>query len=130
MLRARIGISTAAILIALVSNACATKPILNIENVPIATAKVLKQAQVRQAIITAAVSLGWQVADLRSGVLKGTLRLREHTAVVEIPYTNTQYSIVFKSGENLKSNDGSIHKNYNGWVQNLDRRIQTELSAL
>jgi hypothetical protein len=30
-------------------------------------------------------------------------------------------------GVNLKAADGSIHKNYNGWVQNLDRGIRAEL---
>jgi len=48
--------------------------------------------------------------------------------VVDIPYSATNYSIKFKGGENLNAADGSIHKNYNGWVQNLDRAIRTEMS--
>jgi len=37
---------------------------------------------------------------------------------------------VFKSAENLGAADGKIHKNYNSWVQNLDRRIRTEISRM
>ena len=67
---------------------------------------------------------------MKPGLLEGTLRLREHTAVVDIAYSTSNYSIVFKSGVNLSEKDGQIHKNYNGWVQNLDRGIGTELSRL
>jgi hypothetical protein len=62
--------------------------------------------------------------------LEGTLRLRTHTAVVDIPYNDKEYSIVYKSSEGLDAGNGTIHNNYNGWVQNLDRAIRTELSRL
>ena len=110
--------------------ACSTKPILNVKDAPISTGKSLQASQVRQAIMNAGVALGWQIADSKPGVLQGTLRLRDHTAIVEIPYTTSNYSIVFKSGVNLAEKDGQIHKNYNGWVQNLDNRIQAELTRL
>lgn len=110
--------------------ACTSKPIVNVSNTPISTGKSLQANQVRQAIIAAGVALGWQVVDVTPDVLQGTLRLRDHTAVVEIPYTTRNYSIVFKSGENLSEKDGQIHKNYNGWVQNLDNRIKAELTRL
>jgi hypothetical protein len=47
---------------------------------------------------------------------------------VEIPYSASKYSIVYKSSENLDEADGKIHRNYNGWVQNLDRAIRTEIA--
>src|SRR5436853_88263 len=79
--------------------------------------------QVRQAIVTAGTALGWKIADAGPGKLQGTLSLRTHTAVVEIPYSATKYSILYKSSEGLGESGGTIHGNYNGWVQNLDRAI-------
>jgi len=117
-----LGISCAVAL-----GACTSKPIMNVKDAPIATTRPVQAAQVRQAIIAAGVSLGWQIVDARPGTLEGTLNLRDHTAVVEIPYTATSYSIVFKRGANLGEKDGQIHKNYNGWVQNLDNRIKAEI---
>ena len=110
--------------------ACTTKPILNVNDAPVLTTKSLDAVQVRGAIVSAGVALGWQVVDVNPGVLRGTLKLRDHTAIVEIPYTTGKYSIIFKSGDNLGEKDGQIHKNYNGWVQNLDNRIKAELTRL
>lgn len=109
--------------------ACASKPILNVNDAPISTGKKLQASQVRQAIVTAGAALGWKVVDVKPGLLEGTLRLRDHTAVVEIPYTTSKYSIIFKSGVNLNEKDGQIHKNYNGWVQNLERGINAALAS-
>ncbi len=110
--------------------ACASKPILNINDAPISTGKSLQSSQVRQAIVTAGSALGWKIVDVKPGLLEGTLRLRDHTAVVEIPYTTSKYSIIFKSGVNLAEKDGQIHKNYNGWVQNLEKGINAALASL
>ena len=105
-------------------------PIYNVNEAPIATpsGKAVTAAQVRSAIITAGTSLGWKVVDAGSGKLEGTLNLRTHTAVVDIPYSAKTYSIVYKRSENLDEQAGRIHSNYNGWIQNLDRAIRTELS--
>lgn len=109
-----------------------TAPIQNLEAVPVTTSsgKALSAAQVRTAIITAGTSLGWRVAEAGPGRLEGTLNLRQHTAVVDIPYSPTSYSIKFKRADNLNATDNTIHSNYNGWVQNLDRAIRTELARL
>jgi hypothetical protein len=111
---------------------CTTQPIQNLNDVPVTTAggKHLSASQVRSAIITAGTSLGWQVKDEGPGRLLGTLHLRTHTAVVEIPYSASKYSILYKSSENLDEANGQIHRNYNGWVQNLDRAIRTEISRM
>lgn len=115
---------------ALALAACTTAPIHNIKDTPVRTAsgKALSASQVRAAIITAGTSLGWRITDAGPGKLAGTLTLRTHTAVVDIPYSATRYSVVYKSSEGLMASEGSIHRNYNGWVTNLDRAIQTEIS--
>jgi len=55
--------------------------------------------------------------------------LRKHVAVVEIPYSSKSYTIRYRSSENLDEKDGVIHKNYNGWIQNLTRGINAQLSS-
>jgi hypothetical protein len=112
--------------------ACTSKPILNITDAPVTTStgKAAQSAQVRTAIVNAGTSLGWVMVETSPGVMQGTLSLRSHTAVVEIPYSATKYSIRFKSGTNLNERDGEIHKNYNGWIQNLDGKIRSEISRL
>ncbi len=117
---------------ALALGACTTAPIHNIQDTPVRTTsgKALSASQVRAAIITAGTSLGWRITDAGPGKLAGKLTLRTHSAAVDIPYSATRYSIVYKSSENLMASEGSIHRNYNGWVTNLDRAIQTEISRL
>ena len=121
-----------AMAIAVAAGGCMrSAPILKLEDVQVvASNSKPTAAQVRQSIITAGTSLGWKIVDKGPGKLEGTLNVRTHVAVVDIPYSATKYSILYKSSENLSEADGSIHRNYNGWVENLDRTIRTELSRL
>ena len=130
MLRFRFPLAVAAATVLLA--ACQPMAIYNVADAPVTTpsGKAPSATQVRSAIITAGTSLGWSIKDAGAGKLEGTLRLREHTAVVDIPYSAARYSITYKSSENLQAADGKIHKNYNGWVQNLDRAIRTEISRI
>ena len=91
--------------------------------------KPLNAEQVRGAIVRAGAGLGWIIKDAGPGTLNGTLILRTHTADVQIPYTASGYSIVYKSSVNLQEGNGSIHRNYNGWIQNLNRGINAQLAA-
>jgi hypothetical protein len=61
------------------------------------------------------------------GVVNGTIHLRTHTAVIDVEYSTKSYNIVYRSSENLDARDGQIHKNYNGWIENLDNAIRREL---
>ncbi len=90
--------------------------------------RTMPVAQIRAAIVSAGVALGWQMADVRPGLLHATFKQRDHAAVVNVSYTATAYSIVYKNSTTLGEKDGQIHKNYNDWIQNLDARIQAELS--
>lgn len=40
------------------------------------------------------------------------------------------YGITYKDSTNLKYNGIKIHSNYNSWVRNLDRAIQTEMARM
>lgn len=116
----------------LVAGCARTGAIYNVTDSPVATpgGKTLTAANVRAAIVTAGTANGWRIVDAGPGKLEGTLNLRTHLAVVEIPYSARSYSIVYKRSENLYEANGQIHSNYNGWVQNLDRAIRTELSRI
>jgi hypothetical protein len=121
----------AALLVAASLSACTTVPVMNVNSAPATNAagKSLTPEQVRSAIVRAGAALGWQMRDDGPGKLVGTLQLRDHTAVVDIPYSSSNYSINYKSSVNLQESGGQIHKNYNGWIQNLNRGINAQLSA-
>jgi hypothetical protein len=85
---------------------------------------------VQKAIIRAGAGLGWQMKPVEPGLIVGTLTLRTHMAMVNVKYDAKTYSITYKDSSNLDYTGDSIHKNYNGWVTNLDRGIQSQLSNL
>ncbi len=76
------GIMVLGISLAVVLGACATKPIHNVNDAPIATGKTLQVSQVRQAIVTAGSALGWKIVDVKPGLLEGTLRLRSGLRII------------------------------------------------
>jgi hypothetical protein len=108
---------------------CRTAPIYNVKDAPVsvATGQTATLNTVEQAIIRAGNGLGWQMKVEKPGLIVGTLNLRTHTAVVDIPFTASTYSIVYKSSVNLDQQGDKIHENYNGWVQNLDQAIRRQL---
>ena len=110
---------------------CTAAPIMNVTNAPItsSTGKQMSKAEVRGAILRAGAALGWQMKDENPDLLVGTLLLRSHTAVIEIPYSQNNYSIKYRSSTNLNERNGTIHKNYNGWIQNLTRGINAQMTA-
>ena len=127
----RLYIKLAALALAVGLAGCTTAPILNVSEAPAisASGKPLSRDQVRSAIVRAGGSLGWQMKDESQNMLVGTILLRNHTAVVEIPYSANNYSVKYRSSTNLYEGNGNIHKNYNGWIQNLTRGINAQLSA-
>jgi hypothetical protein len=110
--------------------ACArTAPIHNVTNAPIEPVanRTLTTTDVERAIHRAGAQLGWQMKTVKPGLIEATLNLRTHTAVVNIPFTERSYSILYKDSSNLQADGSVIHNNYNGWVSNLDRAIRTQL---
>lgn len=111
---------------------CTVVPIRNINDAP-ATAgsgKALTADQVRNAIVGAGNGLGWTMTPAAPGLVTGRIALRGHTAQIDVRYTATTYSITYKDSTNLDFKDGQIHKNYNGWIENLNRDIRGNLMAL
>ena len=85
---------------------------------------------VKKAIIRAGAALGWNMKPVEPGKILGTLHLRSHMAQVDIPYSKSSYSILYKNSDNLNYDGGKIHSNYNGWIKNLDRGIKNQLNLL
>jgi hypothetical protein len=107
--------------------------IFQVKDAPVqtATGKQPSLEDVQKAIITAGVGLGWQMAVAKPGEIIGTLNIRSHQAVVSIPHTTKNYSIIYKDSTNLKYNaeKQTIHENYSGWIQRLDGAIRARLTA-
>ena len=105
-------------------------PIKNVDNAPVTASSTRKVelATVRQAIVRAGATLGWKMEDDGPNKLIATLSIRTHKAVVEIPYSEKSYSIKYLSSVNLHEQSGNIHKNYNGWISNLQRDIDIQLA--
>lgn len=128
----RIQAFFAAIVVAVAVSGCAVhQPIMNVADAPTisASGQPLNKDQVRGAIVRAGAALGWQMKDENPNTLVATIQLRNHTAVVAIPYSAGKYSVQYRSSANLDEKGGTIHKNYNGWIQNLTRGINAQLSA-
>lgn len=110
--------------------ACRTSPIKDYQSQPVPS-NITSAKQVAQIIKLSGASLGWIISNKGDGKLRGVLNLRSHQAVVSIPYSAKEYSILYSSSIDLKYNseDRTIHSNYNGWVSNLNRAIQANLAS-
>jgi hypothetical protein len=126
------------IMIGLALAGCArTMPVYNVSAAPVVTSsgKHLSANQVHGAIIGALndkviFGAGWVVRQDDPGEIVAEVLVRTHRAEVEIDYSSTQYSILYKDSENLLYDGSSIHRNYNKWVQLLEKKIEQHLYAL
>ena len=108
---------------------CRTAPIYNPTDIPLNSKA--KMADVEKAIVRAGKSLRWNMKTVKPGFITATLYNRSHTAIVDITYTTKSFSIQYKDSVDLNYDGNTmIHKNYNNWVTNLERKIQMEVSSL
>ena len=131
-MRIKLALATAVVLsaVAMPSQAGCMRcgPIQNVTDASVpSSGKALSNDEVKKAIMRAGGTLGWKMDDSARGKITGTLNVRTHTAVVEIPYSAKSYSINYKSSANLDEGDGQIHNNYNGWIKNLANGIDAQL---
>ena len=114
---------------------CRTSPVYNVDKHGFESSKGdYTEEDVKKAIKRAGSGLGWIISYEEPGHAIGTLYIRDHMAKVDINYDMEGYSITYKDSSNLKydasEGEAIIHSNYNGWVQNLDNAIRTQLGAL
>ena len=121
------------IAVAILLTACGSRmaPIHNVTDSPVVgvAGRTLTTPDVERAIRRAGAQLGWEMRTVKPGLIEASLNLRAHAATVEIPFNQRSYSILYKSSSNLNSSGSSIHQNYNGWIENLDRAIRTQLAT-
>jgi PBP1b-binding outer membrane lipoprotein LpoB len=106
------------------------QPLYNVQNSSVQTfdGRKLTAAQVEKAILQAGVQRGWRMQKVKDGLITGTLVVRTHSAVIEVKYNSSSYSITYKNSTDLNYDGVNIHKNYNSWVRNLDNSIQLYLN--
>ena len=118
-------------LLALAVVGCRSNPVYNVAEAPVMTStRSYSTSDVRNAILQAGASLGWQMKDVKPGLIVATLNVRDHMAQVDIPYNRQTYSIVYRDSQNLDYDGANIHSNYNGWVQRLNAAINARISVL
>jgi hypothetical protein len=116
--------------------------------------KPLTKEQVKESILEGAKYANWRVQDLNSSTMLATYKLRTHTVSVRIAYTESSYSLSYKSSYKMKmyctKNDFdkkhvkvvsgihdcpggmppyAIHGAYQTWVDDLNHDIQTSLAS-
>ncbi len=129
--RALRALGLGALLLVACGAAQAQVPPNNVIDAPILSNKnPLTVEDVGKAMVRAGAGLGWKVVPAGPGAMTGTLVLRTHTAVVDIVYDTKTYSIKYKDSVNLKYDGTTIHKAYNGWIQNLNKAILVQLDLL
>jgi hypothetical protein len=116
--------------------------------------KPLTKEQVKESILEAAKYAQWRIQDLGSGTMLATYQIRVHTVKVRIAYTESSYSLYYKSSNEMKiyctkkdfdEKKGkvvsgiqdcpddmppyAIHGAYQTWVDDLNLDIQTSLAS-
>jgi hypothetical protein len=125
---ALVSVAVVALIIGCVSNLA---PLHNVESQPISASRAVSLDEVGKAIIRAGASIsGFQMKQVKPGLITATYARRGLSAVMEIKYDTKQYSIAYKDSQGLQYDGAQIHKTYNGWVQRLDGRIKAQLSQL
>ena len=127
------GVLVACVVLAAVVGCRGGGVLYQVKDAPVQTAsgKEATMGEVQKAIIGAGAALDWQMAVVKPGEIVGTLNVRSHQAVVSIPYTTKNYSILYKDSNNLKydAKNQTIHANYLSWIQRLDNAIRSRLTA-
>jgi multisubunit Na+/H+ antiporter MnhE subunit len=109
---------------------CVTAPIYDVVNAPVVSNKAASMDDVNKAIVRAGTQLGWVITPESPGKLTGRIALRTHTAVVDITHDSRTFNIKYRDSTNLEASGDQIHKNYNGWIQNLEKGIRAQLATL
>lgn len=127
-----LGMTLIVISTLLVLSCSRTAPIYNIEDTPYPTwqEENVTKIDISKAIRKAGGSLSWIMQEKDNGHIQGTLLIRNHTAIVDIYYDDSKYSIAYKDSKDLQYSGAEIHKSYNKWVKNLHKRINYYLSQL
>ena len=127
MIRSIKSLSLALALLALA--ACSTsKPVLNPDQ-GLPPEREYSQVQVQQAIISALEARQWRVGRVEPTQIYASISVRQrHHASIVIDYSPIDFKIRYRSSQGLDYEDGTIHRNYNRWVNNLRAEVLHQLN--
>ena len=105
---------------------CRTTPIMNPGRL---TVQCPSREHMRDAIVDALKGRRWVVTNEQPDSIEASLILRKHSAKISIDFDADSFDISFVDSSGLKYQKKSngtetIHKNYNGWIQNLVQDIR------
>lgn len=126
------GVLVLSLVLAMASLGCVerTVPIQDYGNSTEGYSKKFSADQIGNAIVRAGGAIGWRMDKTSPGLITATVINRGHTVTVEIPYTGSGYSIKYRDSSNMMAQDGKIHRNYNRWVDRLNRNIMAEIGKI
>lgn len=87
--------------------------------------------EVRALIMSGCTERGWKAEYESESVISCSILVRSrHWVKVEIPFSETSYSILYLDSSEMDYNprNQSIHRKYNGWVNNLRIMIDRQLT--
>ncbi|MEE1285687.1 MAG: hypothetical protein UHD07_02295 [Ruminobacter sp.] len=88
----------------------------------------LTKEQVRRDIGDACQSRDMTYKDISDNEIEAIYARGNMFIAFTIRYDASQYTIIYKDSENLKSKKGKIHSKYLKWVNNLNKSIHNELA--
>jgi hypothetical protein len=91
------------------------------------SAHILYESEISDVIHRAGIERQWIMEEAKAGVIIATQKRQTHVAVIEITYTQTDYSIRYVESSDLLYNGSTIHRTYNHWVRNLEVDIEKGL---
>jgi len=103
-------------------------PILNIDQ-PLRTIKVT-DAQMKDAITSAASAQNWVVISEGEGRLSATYHKRDYMAKINIRYATTFYTIDYADSVRMRYRGNTIHPTYNKLIQALQTNIVRNLKTV
>ncbi|MFK7944698.1 MAG: hypothetical protein AB8B85_17565 [Paracoccaceae bacterium] len=130
---------TGLLLVAILAVAgCRNMPVYNPQNVSFApsaasSSKQLRLKDFKNAIIRAGAKRGWAFTQKAPGHLIGKVTVRgKHYAEVDVLFDQEAFTINYRNSRDLKymPENNTIHKNYNTWINNLQKDIQSEITIL
>ena len=133
-----LAVTTLALILALSSGATARSgvAIQTYDHLPIARSDnaVLTSARVHKAIVDATLQgkAKWTILEDAPGRIVATSSIRNaHSLTVEVRYSETEFSIIYRDSSNLKYTQGAngpiIHPSYNKRVKALVDAINVNL---
>ena len=117
----------AVVIAALVMYACGSSAAVYNPSTPVRNKNI---TQIEDAIYKVCAKIGWKAQKISDGTIEATLYTREHIAIVHILYAENGYTIKYFDSTklNYSEKNGTIHGNYNRWVDRLDRNIAAALA--